>query len=137
MKEEMINIEIPVAMAQGEGYFVIFNTDETDKLIGKTNIVVQGDSIEDAKSKYLWILKSHIDYMEKRSNDLNKWKSFQKGDWKHIGGTWFTLFGFNVFFRRGKNMKGGWYVPLTNLNITIWNYWTMYKKSPKPPTNEH
>lgn len=117
-------IEIPIGYEQDGDIVVLFNTSDTDKLIGANiGIVVQGDSVAEAKRQYLLTLSGHIQWLEKRSRELEKWKPFQKGDWKHIGGKWFTIFGINVYFRTGKGMKGGWYVPFTKLNVKIFNHW--------------
>lgn len=131
LKEEELKttVEIPIGYVEGEfedgrKYVVAFNTKETDEIIGdKVGIVIQGDSLDDAKRKFLISLKCHINWIEKRSHELDLWKPFQKGNWKHVGGTWFKVFGINVYFRYGKGMKGGRYIPFTKLNISINNYW--------------
>lgn len=131
--EERTTIEIPIGYVQGEyedgkKYVVAFNTKETNDIIGnKIGLVVQGDSLDDAKIQMLQSIKCHIDWIEKRSHQLDLWKPFQKGNWKHIGGTWFTTFGINVYFRYGENMKGGWYIPFTKLNISVRNHWRIKK----------
>lgn len=123
-----IEISFPVNYIFDEGHHLIANSDETDNIIGQVNTCVQGDSFEDAKKVYFEILKSNIEYLEERSRQLDLWKPFQKGDWKQIGGTWFTTFGINVYFRYGKGMKYGRYIPFTKLNISISNYWRRIKK---------
>lgn len=116
-------LQIPIGIESYDDGIVLFNVEQTDDIIGKLGIVVQEDTLDKAKAQALDILKYHIKYLEKRSNELDLWKPFQKGQWSHIGGTWFTVFGIHVYFRYGKGMKGGWYIPFTRLNITINNYW--------------
>ena len=50
------------------------------------------------------------------------------GNWKHTGGGWFVIFGLHFYFRYGKGMKGGKYIPFTKLNISFHSEWAMYKK---------
>lgn len=51
-----------------------------------------------------------------------KWSIFRAGKWKGMGSHWFTILGFNFYFRYGKDMQKGFYIPSTNLNILISNY---------------
>ncbi len=126
---ERITLEIPVGMIEGDGGFVIFNTKETDQILGKVSIVIQEESLEEAKRVYLILLKSHIEWAEDRSRQLDKWKPFQKsGKNTMTRSFWFMIFGMHFYFRRGKGMKGGWYIPFTNLNISFHNYWIPYRK---------
>lgn len=121
--DQYTTIEIPLGYSQDENCVVLFSTDETDKVLGKIPIVIQGESLSQAKADYLSLLKWHIEHLEDRSRQLDLWKPFQKGDWSHTGGKWFTVFGIHVYFRYGKGMKYGWHVPFTKLNISMNNYW--------------
>ena len=88
-----------------------------------SSIAVQGKSFKEAENHF-WALAWDISkYHQKRSDELNCWKWFQKGDWKQPGGSRFIVFGIAVYFRYGKQMKGGWFVPFTNMNISIHSYW--------------
>jgi hypothetical protein len=129
IEELKTSLEIPVGYEEGEiegrKFVVMFNTDETDKAIGKVNIVVEAETLDDAKEDFLKIIKVHLLWTEKRSHELNLWKPFQKGPWGHIGGSWLTIFGMHIYFRYGKGMKGGRYIPFTKLNISLSNYWRL------------
>jgi hypothetical protein len=128
MKRKEINLTIPVILVQEDEDYCIISTKESEAIIGNS-IVGSGKTFEDAANKF-WDMARYInEYHKSRSHDLDRWKPFQKGNWKHTGGSWFTVFGINVYFRRGKNMKGGWYIPFTKMNISITNYWRPSPKS--------
>lgn len=117
-----MKLEIPIEYNYEDGHHIITNNDETNKFLN-IPIVVQAKSLEKAINNYWETVRCHLDYLEKRDRELDKWKPFQKGDWNHIGGNWFTVFGLNFYFRYGKNMKHGFYIPFTKLNIMFKNYW--------------
>jgi hypothetical protein len=124
MDEQKTFIEIPVNYVIDQDGICLFGTEETDNILGtKIGIVVQESTLQEAKDMYLSILKYHLTYLEERSKKLDNWMLFQKGDWSHIGGKWFTIYGFHFYFRYGKGMKHGWYIPFTKLNISITNCW--------------
>lgn len=120
--EQTINLEVPVTYIEEDGQHIISTNEETKKFFD-VGIVVQKDTKEEAIRTFWILLKYHIEWDEQRSRELDRWKPFQKGDWSHTGGTWFTIFGFHFYFRYGKGMKHGWYIPFTKLNIMITNYW--------------
>jgi hypothetical protein len=120
-KPEPIKLTIDAILIRDVDGFFITSNDEGEKIFG--NAYGQGKTIEEAEKEFWNMVKFINDYNEERSREFDKWGLFQKGDWKHIGGTWFTLLGINVYFRTGKGMKGGWYVPFTKLNISIHNHW--------------
>lgn len=131
LEQGTINVEIPVGyeryeLEDGE-HHLLFTIEPTEEVIGRVGIVVEGDTLQQAKEEFLKTLKVHLRWEGERSRELDKWKPFQKGNWKHIGGTWFNIFGLNFYFRKGKNMKGGFYIPLTNLNIMFTNHWALKK----------
>lgn len=121
--EEEIFIEIPVTLYKDDGMYVIANSKKTDEIIRDVGIVVQGETLEEAKEQWLNSLKFHLQFINNRSNELDRWKPFQKGNWKHIGGTWFKIFGLQFYFRYGRDNKYGWFVPFTKLNVSFHNYW--------------
>ena len=126
MKEIEFNLSVPATLIKDGPYFVIATTNESSKLLG--NIVVQGDTKEDAEKEFWKSVKIERNWLEESRLGLECWKPFRKGDWSHIGGTWFSIYGINIFFRYGKNMKHGWYIPGTKLNISITNYWRVKRK---------
>lgn len=136
-KSETINLTIPVKLIitdnidkEGNKEYFISTTDETNKLFDQWYYGT-GKSLEEA-TKQFWISYKVIhEYYKERSNELDKWKPFQKGPWGKTGGNWFTIFGFHFYFRYGKGMQGGGrYVPFTKLNVMINSSWR------KPKTNK-
>ncbi len=126
--EEKTTIEIPVGMESGvdhdgKQYYVLFTTDETKKYIGNMGIVTQGETLEEAKEEFLKSLKSTANFWNWHVDQFRRWKPLQIGPWGQTAGHWFRIFGIQFYFRVGKNMKHGWYIPFTNLNIMITNYW--------------
>jgi hypothetical protein len=119
-------LSIPVDVFKDGEYFVITTNEVSEAILGA--IVVQGKTFEEAEEQFWSLARFMKEYDEERSRELDKWKFFQKGDWKHIGGTWFTLMGINVYFRKGKGMKGGRYIPFTKLNISVHNHWRRKKE---------
>lgn len=122
MDKEIIKLNIDVELVREDEYFILATTDKSKELLGEF-ICVQGKSQQEVETEFWEMLKFINDYNKERSDELNKWKPFQKGDWSHIGGTWFTIYGFHMYFRKGKGMIGGWYVPFTDLNISVHNFW--------------
>lgn len=129
MEQKTITLEVPVGYIYDETtkLHMLFNTKETDKLLGQTNLVITEETLEKAQETYFLLLKLDKDYHLKRSQALDKWKPFQKGPWNLNGGRWLTFFGLHFFFRKGKGMKGGRYIPFTNLNISFYNHWKKSK----------
>lgn len=127
MDKEQITMGIPALLIKEEGTYCIVATDEGEAILGQP-AYSSGDTLEEAQKEFWTMLRLMNEYHEKRSRELDCWKPFQKGDWSHIGGSWFTVFGIHVYFRYGQNMKYGWYIPGTKLNISINNYWRKTKK---------
>lgn len=130
---ERITIGLPAILVKENDTYFITTTDEGEDILGQSPYG-QGKTREEAEEEFWKMVKFMIEYHEKRSRALNLWKPFQKGDWSHIGGSWFTIFGINVYFRYGKGMQGGWYIPWTKMNISVNNYWSVYKKTKKDVT---
>ena len=124
LKHKTVYLKFKAEMFQDETGVVI--TADNKGLFGF--IAVQGKSYKEAENRFWKMALDIYKHHESRSQELNRWKWFQKGDWKSIGGTWFIVFGINVYFRYGKPIIGGWYIPFTNLNIMISNYWMETKK---------
>lgn len=87
-----------------------------------------GETKEEAIKSFWTGFKAVGEHNHWNNQTLNKRAIFLKGPWGSTGGNWFTILGINVSFRYGKNMKYGWYIPLTKLNITIHNHWRKNKK---------
>jgi hypothetical protein len=127
MIEEEIYIKLPTSLfreiVKGKESFSICHNDKTDKLIGNIPIISQGDTLEEAEKEAWNCIKYMYKYHDERSKELDLWKPLQIGPWKDTAGKWFTIYGIHVYFRYGKNMLGGFYIPFTKLNIIINNLW--------------
>jgi hypothetical protein len=122
--ENKTSIELPVSILEKENNFIISGNDETKKLIGKGLCsVASGDTKEEAIRLFFRLMEVSYDFQKESAMKYRKWVPFRKGNWNRIGGTWFVIYGIHVYFRYGKNMKGGWYIPFTKLNISISNEW--------------
>lgn len=132
IKEETILLQIPVTYAQENDHHIINSNDATEKLLD-IPVVVQADSKEEAIEKYWIIVQSHLRFHQWIYRRHSRWALFYRGAWKGMATHWFSVLGFNFYFRRGKGMKGGFYIPFTKLNITFRNHWRK-KYSPKITT---
>lgn len=122
MRLEIKSVPLEVEIITSEEGVCISTTDKSYDIIG-FHIVVQENTLEAATEHFWKSAKIASSYHQKRSKELNKWKPFQKGEWKSTAGSWFIVYGFKFYFRYGADMKGGWYIPLTKMNITITNLW--------------
>lgn len=132
--ENKQNINFPVSIVEENGgtHFTITFNDETNSLLGKRmSVVAGGKTKEEAIEKFFMLMKMTHEYTEECRLSYQRFVPFRKGDWKHTGGRWFIIFGFQVFFRYGKGMKHGFYIPFTNLNINFSSEWKVYNKFKK------
>lgn len=116
-------VKLPIIRVRSDGKCHIITRTNDKDVIGK-GIIAVGDTFEDAEDQFWELLKTTSTHERKRSNELNKWKPFQKGNWSSTGGTWLIVYGIKIYWRYGKNMRYGWYIPFTKMNIMIVNYWT-------------
>lgn len=123
-------LDLPVSIINDNNVWVICSNEKTKELLGDeiSSIIVQGKSKEDAIRKYFLLIKSTVSHQQLQVLKYQRWVPFRKGFWNITGGTWFVIFGIVFYFRYGKNMKYGFYVPYTKLNISIRNEWKEYKK---------
>ena len=121
-QEKLITINIPILLIEYEDKYLLSTTSESEKIL-TTSICVEGDTLEKVEEAFQEALQFTNEYHLERSNELNKWKIFQKGNWSQTGGCWFIIYGIKMYFRKGKGMKGGKYIPFTSLNISVYNFW--------------
>lgn len=128
--ENKTHLHIPVSIIKSEEQWTIGCNSETEKLIGEdlASVTASGDSKEKAIRVFFILLKAGHRYEKECRLKYQRWVPFRKGEWGHIGGTWFVIFGIHVYLRKGKGMKGGIYIPFTKLNIRVYNEWLSYKK---------
>lgn len=116
IEKDKIELEVEVCISEQE-YCIT-----SDKYEFTKGAIASGKNKEEAENEF-W---NHVNilhlYYKKRADELDKWKPLQIGPWG-IGGKWFTIYGIQVYFRYGKNMKYGWYIPFTKLNVMITNHW--------------
>lgn len=91
-------------------------------------IVVQGDSYQDAVDQFWNTVASCCEFHKDKSDMYYKTCPLIIGPWSRTGGRWIKSFGVGIYFRYGKGMKGGFYVPFTKLNISFSNAWKYKKK---------
>lgn len=130
MTKEKIKLSIEVELIREDEWFIIHSTNEFEEILGQ-HAYSQDKSLEEAEKSFWNMIKFTNKFHEQRSKELDKYKFFQKGNWSHIGGTWFTVLGINIYFRYGSNMKYGWYIPFTKLNISVNNAWRKKKENMK------
>lgn len=119
----------PISVIKSGNWWVATCNNETKELLGdRLHVCAQGKTKEEAIKKMFMLIKISHDYSEECRLSYQRFVPFRKGNWKHIGGKWLTIFGIQIYFRCGKGMKGGWYLPFTKLNISISNEWVIYKK---------
>jgi hypothetical protein len=122
MKHEIIELTVPVALVHEGEYYCIITTPETEKMLGDSPYS-QGKTQQEAIDKFWYMHRAMQAHYKHRAKLLDRWMPFEKGDWKNKAGKWFKVFGINVYFRIGKGMQHGWYMPFTKLNIMVSNYW--------------
>ena len=128
-EENKTTIPLPVSITNGDGYWVVANNSETTKLLGENlHATSQGKTKEEAIRKFFLIMKLSHDYEVECANNYQRWVPFRKGNWSMNGGRWFVVYGMRFYFRYGKNMKGGWYIPFTKLNISFHSEWATYRR---------
>ena len=128
-QENEVSFPLPISlMNEGETWIATCNG-ETDKLLGnRLHGLGQGETKEEAIEKMFMIIRMTHDYSEECRLDYQRFVPFRKGDWKRTGGKWVVIFGHQIYFRHGKGMQGGVYIPFTKLNISISSEWSTYKK---------
>jgi hypothetical protein len=127
--ENKTTYPIPVSVVENGGRWTAATNSDTEKILGEQlSGVASGNSKEEAIEKLFSSIRIIHQYTDTCRRDYHRYVPFIKGNWKHIGGKWITIFGFNIYFRYGNNMKGGWYIPFTKLNISFTNYWKLYRE---------
>lgn len=129
--EQTLELTLPVEYIvdefNGKEYHIIVSSDETKKFLD-IPIVVQANSKEEAIKQFWMTANIHLDYLEERGYQADKWEPLRIGPWKKYGGRWVSIFGQFFSFRYGKKNKGGWFVPFTKLNISYHNQWRIKPK---------
>lgn len=121
-------INFPISIIENDGVYIACTNKDTDKYLGKfLGGVAQGTTEQESVENLFDVIKIHIGHYKNESLNYQRWVPFRKGNWSHKGGKWFVIFGLQFYFRVGKNMKHGWYIPFTKLNVFVSNEWKEYK----------
>src|SRR5688572_21733323 len=113
-EENKTFIEFPIALVQdGKHWVASTRRDERHDFLGKQTAVSQGETKEEAIKQLFFILRLRYDYCDEARLNYQRWVPFRKGPWGKTGGNWFSIFGFHVYFRYGKQNKGGYFIPFT------------------------
>lgn len=123
-KKHNVPIEIEYIETQNGKFVGVLSKDSP--LHDYYSIVVQANSLEELTQEVYKHMRIMSDF--ERDQRLKFYRQgIQFGPWgggSIIKSWWFCIFGMHFSFRYGKkNMKGGWYVPFTKLNISFTNYW--------------
>lgn len=136
--ENMEHFALPISLnntsrdKDEEGMWVAATNDETEKILGDfLHGVSQGNTKEEAIANLFETIRIASYFAEDRYRSYQRFVPFRKGNWSHIGGRWFVVFGIHFYFRYGKGMRGGRYIPFTKLNISVSNEWAQYKEFKK------
>lgn len=120
---------LPISVIRTDNVWVATCNDDTKVFLGEhLHGCAQGDTKEEAIQRMFELIQLAHNYSEECRRKYQRWVPFRKGAWNRTGGTWFVIFGIHFYFRRGKGMKGGRYIPFTKLNLSIYSEWAMYKR---------
>lgn len=119
-------VEIPVALVHTDNDNWVISTLNDDSFLGKNlHACAQGNTKDEAIKSMFNMIQIQSEWLHECRLKYQRWVPFRTGP---RGSNWFAIFGINVSFRYGKNMKYGWYVPFTKLNISINSDWSAYKR---------
>lgn len=128
---------LPISVVFGEHKWVASTNTDTGKYLGNCfRGVASGKTKEEAIERLFLALRIRYKRVESRSLEFERWVPLRVGNWSRLGGTWFQVFGINIYFRYGDNKKRGWYVPLTKLNIMVTNLWKTFREYKNKQQNE-
>lgn len=127
--ENQSEIKLPIGIVgDSNNQFTASTNDRTLEILGEhSHGVASGETKEQAIEALFSLIRWTHEFTHDKMLSYERWVPFRKGVWGKIGGTWFVVFGLHVYFRYGKSMKGGWYVPFTKLNVSVYSLWTTYK----------
>lgn len=123
-------LQIPISIIEKDGYCVIAANKDTEKMCGDlfSGINASGQSREETLNSFFELIRVSQRWEIDRRLSYERWVPFRRGSWNRRASFWFVIFGINFYFRYGKHMKGGWYIPFTKLNISVTNLWKTYNR---------
>lgn len=134
--EEFFNFPVSVIESDNGMWVAAFNKKSEEYLGEDISAVAQGKTKEEAIKNLFLDIQLLYHYSEKCRRSYQRFVPIRIGNWKHTGGRWIVIFGINIYFRYGKNMKYGFYIPFTKLNIRINNEWIEYNRFKKETKNK-
>ncbi len=128
-EENKTFIQFPISLIKsGTGYVASTRNNKMNEFLGEELTgVAQGETKEEAIKGLFEYIRMSYHHSEDCRLNYQRWIPFRKGKWGKLGGSWFAVFGIHVYFRYGKGMKGGQYIPFTQLNVSFSNDWINYK----------
>lgn len=119
-----MTIPLSISIIQDEyGFTASFNS-ETKLYLGyHLDFCSFAETENEAIYQLFEQFRFHVHYLTNCELKYQRNTLFIKGDWSKVGGSWFTIFGIGLYFRYGKGMKGGVYIPLTKMNVSLINKW--------------
>lgn len=134
--EEFFNFPVSVIESSNGMWVAAFNKKSEEYLGKDISAVAQGKTKEEAIKNLFFHIQFLYYYLEECRRSYQRFVPIRFGNWKHTGGRWIVIFGINIYFRYGKNMKYGFYIPFTKLNIRINNEWIEYNRFKKETKNK-
>lgn len=122
MKTRRGFIKIPVLFITDElsTTTTITTTPAGEKLTGNP-IIASGETQTEAIKQFKLLLEVNTAYYKRQDQKLTN-RTIIIGDWKRPGGRWFSVFGIGLYFRKGKQNKGGKFIPFTDINLSLINH---------------
>lgn len=129
--EDMNNkefINFPVSVIKVDDNWTITVNEDTATLLGDSLYGIgSAKTKEEAIQQMFMMIRITHEYSEQCRLSYQRWVPLRKGPWNKTGGNWISIFGIHIYFRLGRSMKGGWYIPFTKLNVSISSDWRTYK----------
>lgn len=122
-------VDLPISIIQSEDCWTVSIRDDQEKYLGKSvKVCCSGSSKEQAVERLFEVIRIIHRLSEEKRLNYQRWVPFRRGDWSKTGGMWFVIFGIRFYFRYGRDMKFGWFIPFTRLNISVSSEWKIYRE---------
>ena len=124
LKTTKITIEIPFEVELIENSdkstrIRIMPTQEFSDQFG-ISFVAEGATLDEASKKFKTMLLVCVAFL-KEQTVKKVWVAGPKSEYSKS--RWFEFLNFHLSIRIGPNMKGGWYIPFTQINLSFKNLW--------------
>lgn len=121
---------LPISVVKSDTSWTAACNEATEEVLGKyLHGVGSGETKEEAIRQMFESIRVTYHFAWEAEMRFQRWVPFRKGNWGHTGGKWFSVFGYHVYFRYGKGMRGGgFYIPFTKLNVRLSSDWAAYRR---------